>query len=73
MKECSVCHQFKSLDEFHIDRSTSCGVKSACILCRKPSKQRHYQNNKTKYKHRYQEFLNRNPNYRSEYYLKNKT
>lgn len=44
------------------------GVKSACKQCLKPMNQKHYQNNKEKYKLAYREFMFRNP----DYHIKNK-
>ena len=48
------------------------GVECQCKQCRKIVKQLHYQNNKEKYKQCYQSFIERNPNYRYNYYLEKK-
>ena len=48
------------------------GVKSACKQCNKSKQRLHYQNNKEKYKQCYQSFIERNPDYRNKYYIKNK-
>lgn len=69
-KICSKCNEYKLLSEYYKAKDKAMGVKSACKQCLKPSKQKHYQNNKEKYKQSYQEFILRNPNYRHEYYLK---
>lgn len=69
-KICSKCNEYKLLSEYYKAKDKPMGVKSACKQCLKPSKQKHYQNNKEKYKQSYQEFILRNPNYRHEYYLK---
>ena len=69
-KICSKCNEYKLLSEYYKEKDKPMGVKSACKQCLKPLKQKHYQNNKEKYKQSYQEFILRNPNYRHEYYLK---
>lgn len=69
-KICSKCNEYKLLSEYYKAKDKPMGVKSACKQCLKPLKQKHYQNNKEKYKQSYQEFILRNPNYRHEYYLK---
>ena len=70
-KHCSKCYEYKLLSEYHKQSDKPMGVSCACKQCKKSSKQKHYQNNKEKYKKAYQEFIIRNPNYRSEYYRKN--
>lgn len=71
-KICTKCNELKSLCEYYKASGRKYGVKSACKQCLKPVKQRHYQNNKEKYKLAYKEFKLRNPNYTHEYYLQKK-
>ena len=71
-KKCSKCYNFKSLIEFDrqpINKSRD-GYRSSCKECNNENKKRHYQDNKVKYKQAYQYFMDRNPTYQKEYYLK---
>lgn len=69
-KICTKCNAFKFLKEYDKAKNRPMGVKSACKDCERPVKQKHYKNNKEKYKQSYQEFILRNPNYQQEYYKK---
>ena len=66
-KVCTKCNEYKMLYEYHKAKGRFLGVKSACKQCNKPKQQEHYQNNKEKYKQSYQKFIERNPNYQSNY------
>ena len=68
-KVCTKCKEFKLLSEYFKAKDKPMGVKCACKQCIKPVQQKHYQNNKEKYKQGYQEFIERNPNYQRKYYL----
>ena len=68
-KVCTKCKEFKLLNEYDKQKGRKMGVRSACKKCNKPIKQKHYQNNKEKYKRTYQEFLLRNPDYHKNYRL----
>ena len=68
-KVCTKCNECKPLIDYHKANDKPMGVKSACKECQKPIKQRHYQINKEKYRKAYSEFIERNPNYRHDYYL----
>ena len=70
-KICTKCKEYKLLCEYYKANNRKMGVKSACKECEKPTKMKHYRENKEKYKKAYNEFLLRNPDYRNEYYLKN--
>ena len=66
-KICTKCNEYKLLNEYDKAKNRKMGVKSACKQCNKPIKQKHYQNNKEKYKQSYQEFILRNPDYKHDY------
>ena len=66
-KVCTKCNEYKLLNEYYKAKKNAMGVKCACKQCLKPIKQKHYQNNKEKYRTAYLRFLERNPNYRSLY------
>lgn len=70
-KICYYCLIFKSFNLFR--KSSTCidGYRRKCKDCERPMKQKHYLDNKEKYKKSYQEFLLRNPNYQNKYYLAN--
>lgn len=70
-KHCSKCNEYKLLSEYYKQRDKPMGVSCACKQCNKSVKQKHYQNNKEKYKKAYEKFISRNPNYQSEYYWVN--
>ena len=69
-KHCSKCNEYKLLSEYYKAKDKPMGVKCACKQCIKPIKQKHYQNNKEKYKQSYQEFMFRNPTYWNLYQRK---
>ena len=71
-KKCTKCNEYKLLSEYDKAKGRRMGVKSSCKQCNKPIKQKHYQNNKEKYKQCYQEFMLRNPDYQHKYYLEKK-
>ena len=71
-KICTKCNEYKCLYEYDKNKTKPMGVKSACKQCNKPKQRLHYQNNKEKYKQCYQEFIERNPDYQSNYYFRNK-
>ena len=71
-KICTKCQQYKYLHEYDKNKTKPMGVKSACKQCNKPKQRLHYQNNKEKYKQCYQDFIERNPDYQSNYYFRNK-
>ena len=71
-KICTKCNEYKYLYEYDKNKTKPMGVKSACKQCNKPKQRLHYQNNKEKYKQCYQSFIERNPDYRNKYYIKNK-
>ena len=62
-KVCTTCKEYKLLSEYHKDINKPMGIKSACKQCNKPIKQKHYQNNKEKYKQSYKDFMLKNPAY----------
>ena len=71
-KICTSCGQYKFLYEYYKNKNKPMGVECQCKQCRKIVKQLHYQNNKEKYKQCYQSFIERNSNYRYNYYLEKK-
>ena len=68
-----MCKVDKALNEYYKATGRYLNVKSACKECIKPSKHLHYIKNQEKYKQRYQEFLERNPNYVKDYKRKKVT
>lgn len=75
-QECTKCGIEKSLDEFY-DRSDRIGKKkSSCKLCCNKDTQKHYSENKEKFKVYRKNWIEKNPNKMSEYsknhYEKNK-
>ena len=62
-KTCNTCNNSKHLTNFSKAKTCPDGYRGRCKDCDKPRKQRHYQNNKEKYKLAYQAFMSRNPDY----------
>ena len=70
-KICTKCNEYKYLykyDKQPLNKSKD-GFRASCKECNKPKQRLHYQKNKEKYKQFYQHFIERNPNYQSNYYL----
>ena len=73
-KICTKCNEYKYFYEYDkqpINKSRD-GHRASCKQCNKINQRNHYQNNKEKYKQCYQSFIEKNPDYRNEYYIKNK-
>ena len=70
-KICNTCYCFKSLYFFAKEKTCADGYRGKCKECDRERKQKNYILNKEKYKKAYNEFIERNPNYQCEYYLKN--
>lgn len=43
-KQCPMCKEFESLDQFHIDRQQSSGLKPYCKECMKLRHKKYYSN-----------------------------
>ena len=71
-KICSTCNEFKYLYEYYKNKDKPMGFECQCKQCRKKVKKLYYQNNKEKYKQYYKDFIIKNPDYQSIYYIKNK-
>ena len=72
-KTCTTCFQYKLFNDYYKNKNKPMGIECQCKQCRKIIKQLHYQKNKERYKQCYENFIERNPNYRREYYLENNT
>jgi len=70
MKVCTKCNENKLLSEYHKATGRHKGVKSSCKKCNKSVKQKHYEENKEKYKKCFQDFIDRNPDYQKGNYKK---
>ena len=68
-KVCSTCHKFKYLYDYYREAKSPDGFKAKCKKCLYTVKRKHYENNKEKYKECYKRFLEKNPNYQSNYYF----
>ncbi len=69
-RTCDYCSEFKPFNLFKVEKRCKDGYRRKCKQCEKPIKQKHYRENKLKYKEYYKSFLERNPNYVREYNLK---
>ena len=66
-KLCSICNQNKPSNYYVKDKNGKYGLRANCKECDKIRKQKHYQENKEKYKKAYNEFMKRNPDYFQNY------
>lgn len=71
-RTCDYCSEFKPFNLFRKAKNCKDGYRRKCKECEKPIRQKYYRENKEKCKEHYNLFLDRNPNYRHEYYIKNK-
>jgi hypothetical protein len=62
----------KPYNDYYRERKVKDGYRASCKECCKPLQQKHYQENKAKYKKAYDDFINKNPIYQKEYYLHSK-
>ena len=68
-KVCSTCYKFKYLYDYYRESKSPDGFKAKCKKCLYTVKRKHYEKNKEKYKECYKRFLEKNPNYQSNYYF----
>jgi superfamily II helicase len=67
-KTCNTCYINKPINFFTKEKTCPDGHRGRCKECDKERKQKHYQENKEKYKEAYDEFLKRNSDYQKKYY-----
>ena len=72
-KVCRKCNEYYTFDNYYKESKAPDGLKAKCKKCLYFVKKNHRERNKEKYKQSYQEFLERNPGYQSNYYFRNKT
>ena len=71
-KVCRKCNEYKTFNNYYKETKAPDGLRASCKQCLYFVKRDHRERNKEKYKRCYQEFIERNPNYQSNYYFRNK-
>ena len=71
-KECSCCHEIKSVSEFHKCERAKDGLSSRCKKCRNENNKEYYQENKDEINKKHKKYRQENPDYFREYRQKNK-
>ena len=66
-RTCDYFLEFKPFSLFRKAKQCKDGHRRKCKECEKPIKQKHYRENKEKYKENYKSFIERNPDYWSKY------
>ena len=72
-KVCRKCNEYKTFNNYYKESKAPDGLRAKCKQCLYFVKRDHRERNKEKYKRCYQEFIERNPDYQSNYYFRNKT
>ena len=68
-RTCDYCLEFKPFNLFRKGKGCRDGYRRKCKECEKPIMRKYYIEHKEKYKENYKSFIERNPNYRHDYYI----
>ena len=66
-KECTKCHEIKSVNEFSRDKSKIDGLQSRCKQCEKKCNKQWHENNKEYMKEYHKQWHENNKEHRKEY------